>query len=463
MPITPLDQLHRREFLRRVGALGLGAAATPLAMNLAALGEAAAATSTGDYKALVCVYLAGGNDYANMVVPVDTSGYQAYAAARPALALPQAQLLALPPNAQLTGSDAGRQMGFAPQMTKLQALFKAGRLGVQMNVGTLLAPTTLAQYQKKSVPLPPQLFSHNDQQSLWQSLGAEGTTVGWGGRLGDRFLSGNGNAVFTCINVSGNAVFLSGQQALQYMVSPNGALAIGGLSKVFGSADCGAALRTLLTATDRSHWMEQQLTDVATRQISSQATLSSALAALPALNTAFDANNSLALQLKMVARLIAARSALGVSRQVFFVQLGGFDLHSGFLANHPRLLTLLSDALASFHDATVELGVSEQVTSFTASEFGRSLVCNGDGSDHGWGAHHLVMGGAVQGGRYWGHLPTGVPKGADDAGRGSFIPTSSVEQMAATMGRWLGVGDSDLNDMLPHLSNFTQRDLGYFG
>ena len=455
--------LHtRRAFLQRAGQLTLAGTALPTALNLAALGEAAAATAS-DYKALVCVFLYGGNDYANMVVPVDADGYKAYAAARPTLATPLDKLLALTPRVALTGADAGRQIALAPQLGKLQTLFNAGRLGVQLNVGTLVQPTTLAQYKARKVPLPPHLFSHNDQQSVWQSIGAEGTTTGWGGRIGDQFLSANGGSLFTCVNVSGNAVFLSGQQALQYIVAPSGATAISGLSKVYGSRDCADALRSLISAGDRTHWMEQQLCDVTNRTIGAQSLFSAALAGVPAPATAFDATNPLATQLQMVAKMIAARSGLGASRQVFFVSMGGFDLHSGLPAAHPKLLSSLADALVSFHDATVELGVASQVTSFTASEFGRTLVSNGDGADHGWGAHHFLMGGAVQGGRLWGKLPSGVPNGADDTGRGSPIPSSSVDQLAATLARWMGLSDADIAGMLPQIANFTQTDMGYFG
>ena len=466
MHVNKIAQLQRREFLRRASALGIGGiagAAAPWAMTLASMGEAAAATAPSDYKALVSVFLYGGNDYGNMVVPYDTAGYQAYATTRPSLATPQDQLLPLNPVLALSGADSGRQMAFAPQLTGLQSLFNAGNLGVQLNVGTLVQPTTLAQFKARSVPLPPQLLSHNDQASVWQSIGAEGTTSGWGGRIGDQVLSSNGNAVFTCVNVSGNAVFMSGQQAVQYQISTTGATAVNALTKpLFGSQACSDALRSLITATDRTHWMEQEWTQVATRMLSSQAAVSSALAGLPALTTAFDSGNGLAQQLKMVARMIGSRAGLGVKRQVFFVALGGFDTHSNFAGTHPTLMSSLSSALSSFYAATVELGVAEQVTSFTASEFGRTLVSNGDGSDHGWGAHHLVMGGAVKGGRYFGSLPSGVLNGPDDIGRACPIPSTSVDQLAATLATWMGVSATELPTMLPQIRNFTTQDLGYF-
>jgi uncharacterized protein (DUF1501 family) len=392
-------------------------------------------------------------------VPYDTAGHAAYTAIRPTLATPRAQLLPLSPNVALPN---GSQMALAPQLGKLKALFDAGKLGVQLNVGTLVQPTTLAQYKAKSVPLPPKLFSHNDQQSVWQASSPEGATSGWGGRIGDRFLSANGNATFTCINVSGNAVFMSGQQAVQYQVSSSGAVAINGVTKPLnGSQACADALRSLITASDRSHWMEQELNRVVGRSVSAQSVLAGALAGVPALGTPFE-TASLSQQLQMVAKLISARASLGASRQVFFVSLGGFDLHDFLAAQHPGLLTGVSDALSSFYNATVELGVADQVTTFTASDFGRTLTSNGDGSDHGWGSHHFVLGGAVRGGRFWGQLPAVAVNGPDDVGQGRLLPSSSVDQLAATLASWMGVSASELPSVLPQIGNYTLRDLGYF-
>ena len=458
MKLNRIPELQRREFLRRVGAMGVAGAAAPWALNLAALGEAAAATAPGDYKALVCVFLYGGNDYGNTLVPYDSASYNAYAAIRQTLATPRDQLAAT----VLGQSVGGRQMALAPQLGKLKALWDAGKLGVQLNVGTLIQPTTLAQYKAQSVPLPPKLFSHNDQQSVWQSSSPEGATTGWGGRLGDLFLSGNGTATFTCINASGNAVFMAGKQAVQYQVSTSGAVPINGvLRPVYGSQACSDALKALITA-DRSHWMEAELNRVVARSISAQGTVSAGLAGVPALKTVFDTTSSLSSQLQVVARLIAARQALGASRQVFFVSIGGFDLHDFLLDQHPGLLTAVNNALGSFYDATVELGVANQVTTFTASDFGRTLTSNGDGSDHGWGSHHVVMGGAVKGGRYWGSLPSVSVNGPDDVGQGRLLPTTAVDQLGATLATWMGISATDLPLVLPQIGNYSQRDLGYF-
>ncbi len=458
MKLNQLPQLQRREFLRRSSALGLAGAAAPWALNLAAMGEAAAQAAPGDYKALVCVFLYGGNDYGNTLVPFDAASHAAYAGIRQALATPR-DALAATALAQIVD---GRQMALAPQLGKLKGLWDAGRLAVQLNVGTLVQPTTLAQYKARSVPLPPKLFSHNDQQSVWQASTPEGATSGWGGRLGDLFLNGNGVSTFTCINVSGNAVFMVGKQAVQYQVSSSGAVAVNGITKpLFGSQACADALRGLVTA-DRSHWMEAELNRVVKRSVDAQAQLSTALAGVPALGTPFDTASSLSAQLLMVARLIAARQALGAKRQVYFVSIGGFDLHDLLAAQHPGLLTSIDNALASFYAATVELGVAEQVTTFTASDFGRTLSSNGDGSDHGWGSHHFVMGGAVTGGRYYGALPSVSVNGPDDVGQGRLLPTTSVDQLAATLATWMGVPASDLSLVLPQIANYSTRDLGYF-
>jgi uncharacterized protein (DUF1501 family) len=458
MTMNKLPDLQRREFLRRASALSVAGTAAPWALSLAGIGEAAAATAPGDYKALVCVFLYGGNDYGNTLVPYDDASHAAYAGIRQALATPRDTLAAT----ALPVQPGGRQMALAPQLGKLKGLWDAGQLAVQLNVGTLVQPTTLAQYKARSVPLPPKLFSHNDQQSVWQASSPEGATSGWGGRLGDLFMGGNGTSTFTCINVSGNAVFMAGKQAVQYQVSTSGAVPVNGITKpLFSSQACATALRSLITA-DRTHWMESELNRVVRRSEDAQSTLGAALAAVPAFGTVFDTASSLSNQLLMVAKLIAARQSLGATRQVYFVSIGGFDLHDNLTTQHPALLTQVNDALASFHAATVELGVANSVTTFTASDFGRTLTSNGDGSDHGWGSHHFVMGGAVKGGRFYGTLPSVSVNGPDDVGQGRLLPTTSVDQLAATLATWMGVPASDLPLVLPQIANYSTRDLGYF-
>ena len=448
----------RREFLRRASALSVAGTAAPWALNLAAIGEAAAATAT-DYKALVCIFLFGGNDYANTLPPYDQASWNAYSAQRSTLATPRDEISAtlLKPTQALAG---GLQYALAPELSPLLPLFDASRLAVLLNVGTLIQPTSKAQYSAKSVPLPPKLFSHNDQQSVWQSSSPEGSTSGWGGRMGDLFASGNGNATFTCVSVTGNAVYLAGKTTAQYQVSSAGSVAVNAVkAPLFGSSACSQALQTLVTLP-RTHLLENELARVLKRSIDSDAQLSSALAATPPLNTQFPIS-TLSSQLQMVSKMIAARDPLGARRQVFLVSLGGFDNHDDLDTDHPELLTVVGQALAAFDAAMQELGLADKVTAFTASDFGRTLTSNGTGADHGWGGHHLVMGGAVKGRAIYGTPPQLANNGPDDVGQGRLLPTTSVDQYGATLARWFGVSDSDLALVMPNLANYSLKDLGF--
>ncbi|MFM7850147.1 MAG: DUF1501 domain-containing protein [Rubrivivax sp.] len=435
----------------------------PWALNLSLLGEAAAAASVTGYKALVCVFLYGGNDNFNTLVPYDPIHYGLYAGIRKDIALERATLLPLNSDA---GLPSGRQMALAAQLPGVQALFNAGRCAVQLNVGPLMVPTTKAQFLAKSVPLPPKLFSHNDQQSVWQSLWPEGAGSGWGGRIGDLLHSANAHSTFTCISTSGNALHLAGRTASQYVVSPQHPSLAPPLkaktTSVYGSAALSAALSKQVQAM-RSHLLEAEHTRVMRRAVEAQSLLSAALSGVPALATVFDPANPLAVQLKAVASLIAARSTLGVKRQVFFVSLGGFDLHDSLPDLHPGLLSQVSAALKSFYDATVELGVANQVTAFTASDFGRTLASNGDGSDHGWGSHHFVVGGAVQGGRFFGVAPDVSVSSNDQVGQGRLLPSTAIEQFAAPMAAWFGVPASDMASVFPNIGQFTSGLSPLFG
>jgi len=451
----------RRAFLRQASAVSLAGAAAPWALNLASIGEAAAATAT-DYKALVCVFLYGGNDYGNTLVPYDASNYAAYNTLRPTLAYARSALDAtvLNPAVALAG---GRQYALAPELAPLLPLFDGGRMAVMLNVGTLVQPITKAQYTARTAPLPPKLFSHNDQQSVWQSSAPEGATSGWGGRLGDLFEAGNGNATFTCINVSGNAVYLSGNTAVQYQMTPAGSVPLKALSTpLFGSAAGSAALQALVTQP-RTHLLEAEYTRITRRSIDANTALATGLVPASAITTTFPTGNNLGDQLKLVARMIASAGALGAKRQVFFVSIGGFDTHDGLLTVHPTLLTTVADALAAFQQATVDLGVSQQVTTFTASDFGRTLSGNNDGSDHGWGSMHFMLGGAVKGQRFYGTPPVVANNGPDDVGQGRLLPSTGVDQYAATLGKWFGVSDTDLLTVLPNLKNYdaSTRNLGF--
>ncbi len=457
-----VDQ-SRRAFLKQSAALGIVGAAAPFVMNLAAIGEAAAATAA-DYKALVCIFLFGGNDYANTVVPYDQASWNQYNSLRGTIALPREQLAAtrLVPATPLPG---GLEFALHPNLAPLVPLFDAGRLAVLLNVGTLIQPTSKVAYQNRSVPLPPKLFSHNDQQSFWQASNPEGATSGWGGRIGDLLMSGNGSAALTCINVAGNAVYLTGRSAVQYSISTNGPVPLlNNSSSLFGSAAGMTALRNLMTAP-RSNLFEAEHAAISKRSLDLQAQVTGALAAAPALTTPFPAGNTLADQLRTVARMIAVSEGLGAKRQVFFVSLGGFDNHDSILTTHPVLMTRVGAAMRAFHDATVELGVADRVTAFTASDFGRTLTSNANGSDHGWGSHHFVMGGAVRGRAIYGLPPALASNGPDDVGQGRLLPSTSVDQYGATLARWFGVGDGQMSTVLPNIVNFNQSswNKGFLG
>ena len=468
MHLLQPQQHSRRAFLKRSTQLALSGTALPFALNLAAMGEAAAFDAS-DYKALVCVFFYGGNDYANTVVTYDDASYNAYSTIRGGgagqtaggIALAKSDLAAtlLNPTTPLAG---GRQYALHPAMTGLAGLFNSGQAAVQLNVGPLVVPLTKAQYNsadRRTYPLPPKLFSHNDQQSIWQSSSPEGSTIGWGGNLGDLALSGNTNSLFTCMSVTGNAVFLSGDSALSYQVSTGGAVAINAVkSNVYGSSAVKSAL-TSLVQQSRSNTLENEYNRVTARSIGSESQITSGLAGVT-LATPFPTGNSLADQLKMVARLIGARTALGSKRQVFMVSIGGFDLHDNLISQHPVLLGKVSSALTAFYNATLELGVANKVTAFTASDFGRTLASNGDGADHGWGSHHLMVGGAVNGKALYGTAPpvsVGSTSAAADqwhVGQGRLLPSTSVDQYAATLAKWFGVADSELAGILPNINHF---------
>jgi len=461
----------RRAFLRRSGQLALTGTALPFALNLAAMGEAAAQAAGDDYKALVCVFLFGGNDYANTVVTYDDPSYNAYSTIRGGgagqvaggVAIGKAELT---PTllAPTTALPDGRQYALHPSMTELATLFNTdAKMAVQLNVGPLVVPLTRAQFNngnKKLYPQPPKLFSHNDQQSTWQSSSPEGSTVGWGGNIGDLMLGQNSNSLFTCMSVSGNAVFLSGDTALQYQVSTGGAVGINSVksANVYGSSSVKAAMAQLVQEA-RGHSLENEYNKVTKRAVEAEGSVTSAIGAAFPANTL--PNTGLGNQLAMVARLIRGRTTLGAKRQVFFVSMGGFDLHDNLIANQPGLMKQLSDAMAAFHRQMVVQGMADKVTTFTASDFGRTLAMNGDGSDHGWGGHHFVVGGAVKGKQIYG-TPQVVSINNDSklagyeghVGQGRLIPSTSVDQYGGTLASWFGVPAGSLENILPNLKNF---------
>lgn len=451
----------RREFLRTAGKLSVAGTAAPFALNLATIGAAAAQTAT-DYKALVCLFLYGANDHNNTVIPFDTASFATYTTTRTAIARLSSDLLPLTPSTPLTGSNAGRQFALPKELSGLKTIWDLGKLAILANVGPLIVPTTKIQYNALTVPIPAKLFSHNDQQSVWQASSPEGARVGWGGRIGDLMSSQNASSIFTCNSVTGSAVFLSGQTTIGYQVSAAGSTPISALSgNLFGSTSAPANFRSIITGGG-SNIFTQDLADTTQRSIDANVTLSAALANAPDLPLpAALANSSVAAQLRLVARMIAARGTLGAKRQVFLVSLGGWDTHDGQLLLQPALHTQIGEAMAYFHNATVGLGVADNVTTFTGSDFGRTLTTNGNGSDHGWGSHHFIMGGAVKGQQYYGTFPIMGLNNNDEVGSGRLLPTTSVEQYGATLARWFGVSDTNMRLVLPNIGNFSNANLGF--
>lgn len=462
--------MNRRDFLRRSICTALGGVGLYSALGNLRLVEAAAnsygSAIGNDYKALVCVFLYGGNDAMNMVVPRSAPHYAQYATARATLALPQSALLPLTPvsgGAASDGASYGLQSaiggGDTIGMTGLQQLFNGGRAAILANVGTLAAPVTRAAYQNGSALLPPQLFSHNDQQAYWEtSRSDDPRNLGWAGRIADLLHDANpGASLPMAISLGGEAGMGRGADSFQYIVGADGPRGIGAIDY---DDERRQAWLALMALGGRGDPLQRSYSAAVNRSRANALALTEALDNATPLATAFP-SNWLGAQLRMVARIIGVRATLGLQRQVFFVSVGGFDHHDSLLADQPGLLSEVSQALTAFHAATVELGVGDAVTAFTGSDFGRTLSSNGDGSDHGWGAHHFVVGGAVRGGRFYGTMPSLVNGGPDDAGWGQIIPTTSVDQYAATLARWFGVADSELGLIFPNLGRFAQRDLGF--
>lgn len=452
-----MPYLTRRRFLRQAACAALGASG--LLNTIFDLRKVSAATlADGDYKALVCLFLFGGNDANNVIIPNDAGGYASYAAARDILAIPQPSILPL----TLTGGD-GRQFGFHPNLPELQSLFNNGKLAVVANVGTLVAPITRAQYKAGGAAVPPHLFSHADQSVQWQtSIPDQPSHTGWGGRVGDLLQSLNGSSpISLTISIAGTNTFEIGKTVIPYSVSPEGSIALAGFN---GSANANVRLQAFkdLLAQPHHNLFEQAYADTVTRSMADNEVLTTALNGAPSLTTQFP-DTDLAQQLSMVAKLISARSNLVLRRQIFFCAVQGYDTHGDQLTAQSGLLTELSQAMNAFYNATVELGISNQVTTFTASDFGRTFPTNGSGSDHGWGSHQFVMGGAVHGGRLIGTFPTLAVDGPDDTGQGRWIPTTSVDEFAATMASWFGVSQSDLPVVFPNIGRFAHPNLGFLG
>ncbi len=509
----------RRTFIRQALCATVGTAALTNTIRDLRFINAAMAQSSGisDYKALVCIFLNGGNDSNNLFIPTIPSEYANYAAIRTAaLAIPNANgsgAAALALNSQ---TSDGHTYGIHPACPELQALFNAGKMAPVFNVGTLVYPVTKAQYTAGSVPLPPQLFSHADQQVQWQtSVPDQPPATGWGGRcadLLDAYNPHNGNtAVLSmCVTLAGSNTFEVGGTVQQYSVSSGGVVS---LNTNLGPTAAQTARKDtlssiLLNADGHQNMMLSNYSMALEHAMASGVGLTTALNASPMAsywnaattfpttvtvpNSGGSFTSSLMSQLKMVAKIIeagyrasATSSGLGMKRQIFFVQVGGYDLHTGQTGNagsttpndskviigaQANLFAELSQSMNAFQNAMTQIGTAygdaafdQRVTSFTVSDFGRTFPSNSLGSDHGWGSHHMVIGGGVKGQRTYGTWPTLTVGGPDDTSTGRWIPTTAVDQYAATMARWFGVDSAHMPTVFPNLGRFSSPYLGFLG
>lgn len=412
---------------------------------------------SGPYRALVCIFLYGGNDGNNMVVPLDPVGLGNYQKYRGALALTPSSLI-----------DLNSGYGLHPEFGAMQTIL--GNTAVVANCGTLVKPTSRADYLNQTAALPDNLFSHFNQQQEMQTSDPFGLlTTGWGGRLADQMKSMNTGAYPLLLSVAGNAIFNIGVNTRPGAVTPGvpPGLRVG----YNGSPGADARLNALKTLvaqdtiqTDAGAVLLQAAGANMNNSLNDAATLNMALQTGSPLNTVFP-TSTIAQQLQQVAQLIQVRQALGMNRQIFFCSLGGFDTHTMELSIQDQLFSQLAPAMNAFYQATVELNVADQVTTFTESDFARTLTPNSNGgTDHAWGSHHLVMGASVKGGNLYGTFPTLVPNGPDDAGtEGRWIPTTAVDQYAATLAQWFGLPAANLPMVFPNLGNFKVTDLGFFG
>lgn len=440
--------MNRRKFLQ-LGAFS--------ALASACFGSLAARAAGADYKAAVCVFLSGGCDANNMLIPNDNAGYAAYSSARPALAIPRSLLLPIAPL-------SGGAYGLHPAMPELQGLFNQGKLALLANVGTLIRPTTKVQAISGTWPLPDNLLSHIDQQNQWVMLNPAlpSTLTGWGGRMADVLTSANAGARFPAVvSAAGSNLFCDGALSTATAVDSGGAFGFQGAS---GSSIDNARLAALsqILADNSGPQLQAAYAGGLSATVAQAGLVGNAFTV--ALSTAFP-QTDIGQQLYRVAQLIASRNTFGLSRQVFYVELGGFDSHAGQAATLQDLLAQLSQAMSAFYAATVQLGVAQNVVAFTHSEFSRTLKSvgdNGAGTDHAWGGHSLILGGAVKGGDLYGTFPQLILNGPDDmSDEGRWVPTTAVDQYAGTIASWMGVADADLSTVLPNLVNFQQKRVGF--
>lgn len=537
-----MTQTSRRAFLRQLGALSTSTAAIPLGLNLSAITQAAAQSAGGSgYRALVCIYLSGGNDAYNTVLATDDTSWGHYLHHRQAqdggasIALPLPGVAADPSAAGTTAARLGgvlaighgnrsvhssRQFALHPALPQVQQMYQAGRVAILANVGPLNRPLSKADYANDRIAKPAKLFSHNDQTSTWQTFKPEGTATGWAGLMGDTLMSGNGaghsgaeldliRKSFTCMSPTSGATWLAGRSVMPFQTGNNYVLSLGYSSQIYDNVRLQAAAASMLgkLGTNGSpklaprNVFASDIQKIAQRSLQASDLLGNQLAPLGTgpWSTASVTNayndpllkyvspvdgslkfNLLAMQLQMVARLIATNQSagLGMSRQFFMVNVGGFDTHSTQISDQADRLAQLNHAMAYFDTVLSQMpggDLRNNVTSFTASDFGRTFTSNGDGTDHGWGGHHFIMGGAVNGTEVYGTFPQystannlGVFSSPDQLQNGVLLPSTSVDHYAYTLGRWMGVPDATLvnnsgTGILPNLSQFSSGsyDLGF--
>ena len=492
-----LSEISRREFLRRAACAAVGTVAMTSAIrDLRMMNAAVAQSNINDYKALVCIFLQGGNDSNNLIIPTIQSEYNNYAAIRtPVLAIPQSALLSLMAGSNPYVDPAGHSYGLHPSCPELQTLFGEGKLAALLNTGTMVYPVTRAQYLA-GLNKPPQLFSHADQQTQWQtSLPDQPPSTGWGGRTADLLNSVQPNApISLMVTLAGANTFEVGNIVSQYSVSNTGAISLTLPGTPSGGANTNRlpALMNIL-GLPYTNLQAQAYAGVVEHAVNAGALLNNAIAATAATNywtNSFPTKitppsgggsftSSLSPQLQMIARLIAAGSTpvanggFGMKRQIFFCQVGGYDLHTGqtnysasnpnnvMLGAHTNLLAELSQSMYAFQRAMEQLGLGNKVTSFTASDFGRTFPSNGQGSDHGWGSHHLILGGAVNGQRTYGTFPALTVNGPNDTSTGRWIPTTAIDQYFATLATWFGVDSGNLSTVFPNIGRFATPNLGF--
>ncbi len=458
--------LTRRSFIGHASCAALGTAGMISSLSqLKAIGAMASDNinstqpfAATDYKALVCVFLSGGNDGGNTLIPYDSQSYSSYNKARAELALDQKTLLPITPK---TYKD-GRNYALHPQIPEIQSLFSNGKLSFLANVGTLVTPTDLNSYQKGS-SLPLQLYSHLDQSNQWQCSISDQPILqtGWGGRLGDLMNSSNTNpGISMNLSLTGTNIFQVGQSVSPYVLNGGGATPLDGYigyPQLHNQAYLG--LKQIL-GNSYTNILGSAFSNTTSAAANSAEYMNTVLKGAPTLKTAFPSTDT-GNNLKMISNLIALAPTLGLKRQIFYLNVGGYDSHASQLASHGGLLADLSSCLNAFYNATVELGVDKQVTTFTASDFGRTYAPNSGGTDHAWGNIQIIMGGAIKGGDIFGTMPSLTLGGIDDVGRGRWIPSTAVDQYSSTLAKWFGVSATNMSTVIPNIGRFSNADLGF--